>query len=258
LERLASIKRNDLGPEIVQQIEESTKDLFDPHTGALVRREYAIVPGGASPNPASYKGDPLYARVIKPSVQGIENAVTDMFARQAPEVMPKFNAAKAAYRVFRSLPMRLTRASNTEGVFTPAQLGMADRANAKKFDGKLSSASGQSPFFDLQRDAQKVLPNKVPDSGTAGRVAMLAAPGALTGAGAGAGFLAGDTKGGAEVGLGLTGILALAYTKGGQARLAKMLLSRNPRARAIAEQITKRVPIAGAAGTALTQTSGPR
>jgi hypothetical protein len=258
LERLASIKRNDLGPEIVQQIEESTKDLFDPHTGALSGENMQSFLEALRQIRESYKGDPLYARVIKPSVQGIENSVTDMFARQAPEVMPKFNAAKAAYRRVSILADAVDKGKQTEGVFAPSQLGMADRANAKKYDGKLASASGQSPFFDLQRDAQKVLPNKVPDSGTAGRVAMLAAPGALTGAGAGAGFLAGDTKGGAEVGLGLTGILALAYTRAGQARLAKMLLSRNPRARAIAEQITKRVPIAGAAGTALTQTSGDR
>jgi hypothetical protein len=56
LERLAAIKRNDLGPEIVQQIEESTKDLFDPQDGVRSRREHAIVPGGASPNSPELQG----------------------------------------------------------------------------------------------------------------------------------------------------------------------------------------------------------
>lgn len=258
LERLAAIKRNGLGSEIVQQIEESTKDLFDPATSSLSGENMQTFLEALRQIRESYKGDPLYARVIKPSIQGLESATTGMFTRQAPEVVPAFNAAKAAYRRVSVLADAVDRGKNTEGVFAPSQLGMADRANAKKFDGKLSSASGESPFFGLQRDAQKVLPNKVPDSGTAGRMAVLAAPGALTGAGAGAGFLAGDTKSGAEVGLGLTGILALAYTKTGQRKLASMLLSRNPQARAIAEQITKRVPIAGAAGTALVQTSGSR
>ena len=61
------------------------------------------------------------------------------------------------------------RGMNTEGVFTPAQLGMASRQNAKKFGGNYASPS--RPFFDLQRAGQQVLPSKIPDSGTAGRQA---------------------------------------------------------------------------------------
>jgi hypothetical protein len=75
LERLAAIKRNDLGPEIVQQIEESTKDLFDPKTGTLSGENMQSFLEALRQIRQSYKGDPLYARTIKPSVQGIENAV---------------------------------------------------------------------------------------------------------------------------------------------------------------------------------------
>lgn len=258
MERLASIRRDNLGQEIVGQIEEATRGYFDETGQHMSGENMQAFLDALRQIRQSYKNDPLYGRIISPSIKGIESSVTDMFSRQAPEVVPAFNAAKAAYRRVSVLADAVDKGKQTEGVFTPAQLGMADRGNARRFDGKMSASSGESPFFDYQRAAQNVLPNKVPDSGTAGRLAVMAAPGALTGAGAGVGFLAGDTKSGAETGLGLTGILALAYTKTGQKRLAAMLLSRNPQARAIAEAITKRVPIAGAAGTALTQTSaGP-
>ena len=87
----------------------------------------------------------------------------------------QFNRAKASYRRLSTLADAVNRASETEGVFAPSQLGGAAKANAKKFDGSIASASGNRPFFELQRPAQKVLPSKVPDSGTAGRLALVAA-----------------------------------------------------------------------------------
>lgn len=249
LERLAANKR--VGPEIVDSIEQATQGLFDDQTGALAGEHMQAFLQALRQIRQGYRNDPLYQTTIKPSIQGLENAVEGMFQRQAPEVMPAFNKAKQAYRRVSILADAVDKGKNTEGVFTPGQLGMADRANAKKFDGKISAASGDSPFFDLQRAAQNVLPSKVPDSGTAGRLAVMGGATSLTGAGAGLGYLSGDTKGGAETGLGLTALLAAAYTRAGNKRLAQLLLSRSPAARAIAEKIAGRAPIAGAAGTAL-------
>ena len=249
LERLAANKR--VGPEIVDSIEQATQGLFDDQTGALAGEHMQAFLQALRQIRQGYRNDPLYQTTIKPSIQGLENAVEGMFQRQAPEVMPAFNKAKQAYRRVSILADAVDKGKNTEGVFTPGQLGMADRANAKKFDGKISAASGDSPFFDLQRAAQNVLPSKVPDSGTAGRLAVMGGASSLTGAGAGLGYLTGDTKTGAETGLGLTALLAAAYTRAGNKRLAQLLLSRSPAARAIAEKIAGRAPIAGAAGTAL-------
>lgn len=249
LERLANNKR--VGPEIVDSIEQATQGLFDDNTGALSGENMQSFLQALRQIREGYRNDPLYQSTIKPSLQGLESAVEGMFQRQAPEVMPAFNKAKAAYRRLSVLADAVDRGKASEGVFTPGQLGMADRANAKRFDGKISAASGQSPFFDLQRSAQNVLPNKVPDSGTAGRLALVGGATGLTGLGAGAGFIGGDTKTGAESGLGLTALLAAVYTKAANRRLAQLLLSRSPAARAIAEKISQRVPIAGAAGTAL-------
>jgi len=92
-----------------------------------------------------------------------------MIDRQAPSVMPAFREANTTYRNTQILKDAVGRGMNTEGVFTPAQLGMAARQNAKKFGGNYANPS--RPFFDLQRAGQQVLPSKIPDSGTAGRQA---------------------------------------------------------------------------------------
>lgn len=98
-----------------------------------------------------------------------EDAVTGMVSRQAPEVMPGLNAANQAYGNKEILKDAVGRAINTEGRFTPAQLGLAARGNAKRFGGR--HATTERPFYELQRAGQQVLPSKIPDSGTAGRQA---------------------------------------------------------------------------------------
>jgi hypothetical protein len=92
-----------------------------------------------------------------------------MVERQAPGVMDDFREANTIFRNTKILEDATGRAMNTGGVFTPAQLGMAARQNAKKYGGRY--ASQDRPFFDLQRAGQDILPSKVPDSGTAGRQA---------------------------------------------------------------------------------------
>jgi hypothetical protein len=134
----------------------------------------------------SYKGDPLYARVIKPSVQGIENASRICSPAKLRKSCRSSMPPRRPIAGVSILADAVDKGKNTEGVFTPAQLGMADRANAKKFDGKLSAASGESPFFDLQRAPRTCFRTRfrIPER----REGCDLAARRLTGAGAGAGF----------------------------------------------------------------------
>lgn len=102
-------------------------------------------------------------------LRGAYDDVGDMVDRQAPGVMQDFRNANTAYGNVQTLKDAVARAVNTEGRFTPAQLGMAARASGKKYGGKHASTDRQ--FFELQRAGQQVLPSKIPDSGTAGREA---------------------------------------------------------------------------------------
>lgn len=183
-----------------------------------------------------YAGDPLGHRIGK-SVSMVEKSVENLFKRQAPDVMPQYDAAKQAFRRLSIIEDSVLRAKNKGGVFSPSQLGLADRTNAKKFSGTHAAAAGKGEFHDFQRDMQDVLPNEVPDSGTAGRIALAAVPAAIVGSGAGIGYAAGDPQSGAATGLGLAGLLALAYSRHGQRALVGAVTKRGPAARAVGQKI---------------------
>lgn len=100
----------------------------------------------------------------------VRTAFTNMINRQAPDVMPQLAQADAGYRKLNILADAVGRAKNTDGIFSPAQLGQSAFNNAKRFNGPITAATTERPFYDLQRMAQNVLPSKVPDSGTAGRI----------------------------------------------------------------------------------------
>lgn len=198
----------------------------------------------------AYAGDPLAIPVAR-RVDGVERAIFDLFDRQAQGTIPAYKAARQAYRRLSVIEDSVLKGKNTEGVFTPAQLGMADRTNAVRFGGKRSAARGGGVFHDLQRSAQNVLPSKVPDSGTAGRVLI---PLALVGGGAGV-----DAAGDGGVGTGLTmgTILAALYSRTGQRILTKPGRGMKPgtKRRAVLESDKTRRAIgasAGASAAALT------
>lgn len=183
----------------------------------------------------------------------VEDALGGLVSRQAPDVMPRLGAANSAYRNLSVISDAVGRAANAGGVPTPAQLGMAARANAKKFGGKMNAATTRRPFFDLQRAGQEVLPSQVPDSGTAGRLALasLILPSALGGAGAGVGALGGDASGGAGLGLGLGGLLAVGGTKAGQKILTGAIADRPDALVRIADHLKRRARIGGIFGAPL-------
>ena len=192
------------------------------------------------------------------ALNDIGGAVSDLTGRQAPHVIPKLRAANTGYRNLNILADAVGKGIQTDGIFTPAQLGMSARANATKFGGKLAAASENRPFFDLQRAGQNVLPSKVPDSGTAGRLALLAVPTLAGGAvGTGGGYAAGDTSTGAGLGsaTGLLGALALAAggSRAGQRILTKTLLDRPDFAVELGNKLIRRQGLFGAPMVAASQ-----
>lgn len=183
-----------------------------------------------------------------------EGAYSGLVARQAPQVLPAFEAANAANRNVSILKGAVNRARNGSrsgevDTFTPSQLSDEAAANARRYGG--TEGTTNQPFFQLTRAGQQVLPSSVPDSGTAGRVAMLALPAALGGAGAGAGYKSGDTSKGTEAGLALAAALALGGTRGGQRAMTSLLLSRPDFLVQLGHRLTNRAPVAGMFGAGL-------
>ena len=149
----------------------------------------------------------------------MEDALSNLVGRQAPDVMPAYNDAKGAFSRLAPFEKARIGAINQEAI-TPAQLSRAVTSNTNKFGGRAAAARGDN-LTDLMRYGQEVLPSTVPNSGTADRgLAALFLPAALGGGAAYSGLQ--ENPGTA----GLLATLAAMSTKTGQKALQKALTSR--------------------------------
>jgi len=176
-------------------------------------------------------GNDAMGNLVGRSVTGAEDAMRGLVNRQAPDVLPALGRADQAYRGTQVLKDAVNRARNgtrvgETGTFAPSQLSDAAAANAKRFGN--SQGTTRQPFFNLTRAGQDVLPNAVPDSGTAGRAVVAGGLG-LAGLGGGAGYATGDGEGasyGAGAGLATAALLAAGGSRAGQNLLVRGLLDR--------------------------------
>jgi len=181
-----------------------------------------------------------------------EGALEGLLQRQAPGALPAYNAANAANRNVEILRDAVNRArsgttTGDPGLFSAAQLSDAAAASSKKFGG--TQGTTQQPFYDLTRAAQRVLPSKIADSGTATRAAVTAALG-VGGAG-GAGYVAGDGDGalsGAGGALAVAGLLAAGGSRTAQRQITRALLDRPDALVQLGNQVQRRARIGGLFG----------
>jgi hypothetical protein len=107
------------------------------------------------------------------AVATIQKSLRDMLERNNPKYAAELKKINSAYAQFLRVQTAAARQGAKEGVFTPAQLRSAVRQlDASK--GKSAFAKGKAGMQDFAEAGTKVLPQTVPDSGTAGR-AMLGA-----------------------------------------------------------------------------------
>ncbi len=204
VEGIGKIKR--LGDEVKDQVGE----VFAPYADEAMLSGQALqdISRNLRDIKHAYRNDPL-ARPIHRQIDSVERAVFDLFDRQASGTVKGYHEARGAYRRLAVLEDAVLRAKNNDGVFTSGQLGMADRTNSKRFDGRRGAAAGKGVFHDMHSAAQDVLPSQVPNSGTAGRLLLPLAGATIIGA---------DGADGSVDATSLTigAILAGAYSKGGQ------------------------------------------
>ena len=237
-----------VGDEVVGSVDEMAQ-YFDP-TGQLTGRNMQPLIRGLGQTARAYKNDPLGYRVAG-GIGQVEDAVTGMFERQAPEVMPAFQNANEAFRNEEILRAAVNAARNGSrskepGVFMPSQLADAAASNSRRFGN--SAGTTRQPFFELSRAGQEVLPSQVPDSGTAGRLSI---PMLLSG---GVGYANADEGEGLEgagggAALGAAGMALLAgpfASRTSRAVITRALLSdRNPSVRRLGEELIASDRIAG-------------
>jgi len=201
-------------------------------------------------------GSDAMGNLVGRSVTGAEDAMRGLVQRQSPGTLPALGRADQAYRQTQVLKDAVNRARNgtrvgETGTFAPSQLSDAAAANAKKFGN--SQGTTRQPFFDLSRAGQAVLPNAVPDSGTAGRLLtqQALAAGGLGVLGGGAGYAGGGEDGAQAVGAGglaLGAILAAGGSRTGQRAITRALLDRPDALVQLGNQVQRRARIGGLFG----------
>ena len=161
---------------------------------------------------SGYKGDASFDnRELGSALGGVHKAFRDMVARSNPELAPQLRATDAAYAKFKRVQAAASGVGARDGVFSAPQLQSAVRAKDRSKD-KGAFGKGRALMQDFSDAAVNVLPSTVPDSGTAGRVAIQAL--------GGLGLYGGYDQG--YIGPGTAGLLALgagAYSRPGQALL---------------------------------------
>jgi len=209
-------------------------------------------------------GSDAMGNLVGKSVTGAENAMRGLVGRQAPDVLPKLSRADQAYRQVQILRDAVNRArggtmSGETGVFTPSQLADATAANAKKYGG--TQGTTRQPFFDLARAGQAVLPSKVGDSGSAGRLLMQSALGTAGVGAVGGGYAAGGSTEGAGYGAGgalaLGALLAAGGSKTAQKAAVKLLLDRPDAFIKAGNKIKGRAQIGGIFGAPILAGAAP-
>lgn len=173
-------------------------------------------------------GEQEYSNVLKRT----DAALSGLLRRQSPQTRASLRAADQAYRRTRvnegAVASSVTNAVQP-GIPTPNQLGSAARSNASRYGGNAATTS--RPFYQLQRDAQKILPSTLPNSGTVDRAWVLQAfPAALAGGAYQAGLIDPGTAA-------LFAGLGLPYTRTGQRAFQKLLVNRPEVLRRVGETI---------------------
>lgn len=105
------------------------------------------------------------------AIAQVQNLLKQQMMRTNPQVANELAAADQGWANLVRVEGAAKAAKNSNGIFTPAQLNAA-AAGADDSVRKRAVSRGSALMQDLGTAGQNVLGNKVPDSGTAGRVLM--------------------------------------------------------------------------------------
>lgn len=252
----------DVGPKLTKALNDQLGDLLKPGrtlTGPEVQAALRKVDRIGR----SFKNNELYESSIAPRLQGVENEIRGVVERQAPNVLPLYDTARATWRKASVLTDAVNRATKKEaadarGLFTPEELQAAGMANAEKYTGKGSSVTRGYPFQDLAESGIDVLtprgrsgsPYMLPltTAGLVGGASYLAQPGQETNPQTNA--VTGEERDpllAAGLGLGAAALAGAPYSRVGQKALGDILLSpRGQTSQFLADLFSKYAPTLGA------------
>lgn len=229
----------DVGPKIAKSLNDQLGDLLQPGR-PLTGPEVQVALRKLERIGRSYKNNEMFESSIAPRLRSVEDEIRGAVERQAPDVLPQYDAARSAWRkvsVLGDAVKRSTRgeAADARGVFTPEELQAAGMANAEKFTGKGSSVTRDYPFQELSESGIDVMaprgrsgsPYMLPltTAGLVGGASYLTQPGQTTDPRTGA--TTGSERDpvlAAMLGLGAAGLAGAPYSRLGQNAITKFLM----------------------------------
>lgn len=172
------------------------------------------------------QGD-AYQQKLADALKEAQRIITENAMRANPQAAQALSAADRAYANLVRVEGASTAAKGADGVFAPGQLLTAVKGADRSVRDR-ATARGTALMQDLASAGNTVLGNKVPDSGTAGRL--------LTGA-AGAAAMANPllVGGGTLAGIGL-------YTPAAQSALRFLVSARPQSAQPVADALRETIP----------------
>lgn len=210
-----------------------------PDNGLISGNSYKAIEadlGELASNYAGSKGtDAMVGNAYKQALGQVRQALS----RSNPDYAEELGNINKAFANFARI-RKAGSMANTQEMITPSQLANAVKA-ADESAGKGATATGKALMQDLTDAGVQVLPSKIPDSGTAGRSALV---NMLLGAGAGAGgsgaYQAFPTV--TTVGAGLAGAAAAPYLPGMRQLVTTAVGKRPESAKKLADAIRELAP----------------
>lgn len=221
---------------------DNIKEIIKKHTpdeGVITGKSYQAIEQDIDKLASAFKGGRGTDAFVYDAYKNALAQVRQGLQRSNPEYADELGNINKAFANFARI-RKAGSMANTQEMITPSQLASAVKA-ADESAGKGSTATGKALMQDLTDAGVQVLPSKIPDSGTAGRSALV---NALMGAGAGAGgasaFQAFPTV--TTVGAGLAGAAAAPYLPGVRNLVTTAVGKRPQSAKKLADAIRELAP----------------
>lgn len=240
LGKIAADAKSALPPDRAAQFAKITRDLLTTKlskggamTGEGVKQFESRLGQLISKFGSSTDGD---QQILAGHLGEVQSELRDLVGRSNPVVASRLKDINAAFANLVRVQKAAGSVAAEHGVFTPAMLVNAAKS-ADTSARKSATAKGTALMQDFAAAAKEVMPSKVPDSGTPGRLLM----NLITGAG-----LTGGTAlhmvNPAAVAAG--GAATLPYTKVGGKIATKLLTARPAGAQGVADAVAKlRAPV---------------
>jgi len=168
-----------------KMVGDTVKAIIQKHTpenGLISGNSYKAIEEDLKEVASNYAGARGTEAMVGKAYKQALGEVRNTLAKSNPDYAEELNAINKGFANYARL-RKAGSMANTQEMITPSQLANAVRASDESA-GKGATATGKALMQDLSDAGVQVLPAKIPDSGTAGRSALV---NTLMGLGAGAG-----------------------------------------------------------------------